>query len=103
MGSALKAALANYQPAVEVEIANAPEHGLTIAVIPDVQAKRGVKFNHLRAAGNYIAAKRPDVIVCIGDFADMPSLSTHDAPGSRQAEMQRYQADIDAAKWAMDE
>lgn len=42
-------------------------------VIPDVQAKDGVPLDHLEWIGRYIADKRPDVIVCIGDFADMPS------------------------------
>jgi len=79
-----------------------PKHGLRIAVIPDVQARRGVPLGHLSAAGRYIAEKQPDVILCIGDFADMPSLSSHEAPGSRFTEMQRYQDDVDWAREAMD-
>jgi len=79
-----------------------PAHGLTIAVIPDAQVKPGVPIDHLRAAGNYIAAHRPDVIVCIGDFADMASLSSYDV-GTRGFEGRRYTKDIDAAKCGMDE
>jgi hypothetical protein len=47
-------------------------------VIPDVQAKPGVRLDHLDWVGNYIAEKKPDVIVCIGDFADMEALSAYD-------------------------
>ena len=77
-----------------------PKHGLKIAVIPDVQAKNGVPLDHLRWAGLYIAMKKPDVVVCIGDFADMPSLSHYDV-GTRNFEGRRYVTDIEAAKYAM--
>lgn len=70
-------------------------------VIPDVQAKPGLTYEHLEAAGNYAAEKRPDVIVCIGDFADMPSLSSYDR-GKASAENRRYKADIEAAHEAME-
>lgn len=70
-------------------------------VIPDVQAKPGVPLDHLRWAGEYIADKKPDVIVCIGDFADMPSLSSYDR-GKASAECKRYQFDIEAAHKAME-
>lgn len=70
-------------------------------VIPDVQAKPGVPLNHLDWAARYIADKRPDVIVCIGDFADMPSLSLYDR-GKKSFEGRRYKADIEAAHRAMD-
>jgi hypothetical protein len=101
--TANKEALAQYQPAVEIPFANMPAHGLKIAVVTDAQVRMGVPMSHLRAAGRYIAEKRPDVIVCIGDFADMPSLSSHDKPGSRHCEMQRYQNDIDSVKYGMEE
>jgi hypothetical protein len=70
-------------------------------VIPDVQAKPGHDFSYLRAAGNYIVEKRPDVIVCIGDFADMESLSTYDR-GLKSFEGRSYNKDIWAAREAMD-
>lgn len=63
-------------------------------VIPDLQVKPGVDTSHLSWIGNYIAEKRPDVIVQIGDFADMHSLSSYDK-GKRSAENSRYQDDID--------
>ena len=79
-------------------IKNAPRKH---CVIPDVQAKPGVPLDHLEWAGRFIAEKKPDVIVCIGDFADMPSLSSYDK-GKRSFEGRRYRDDVDAAKKAMD-
>ena len=75
--------------------------GKTHCVIPDVQAKPGVPLDHLEWAGKYIADKKPDVIICIGDFADMPSLSSYDK-GKRSAENKRYKKDIEAAHYAME-
>jgi len=69
-------------------------------VIPDVQARPGVDTSHLSWIGNYIAAKRPDVIVCIGDFADMPSLNSY-AVGKAESEGTRYADDINHAKQSM--
>lgn len=80
-----------------------PKHGLKIAVITDAQVRDGTPINHLAACGRYLAQDiQPDVIVCIGDFADMPSLSGYNAPGSRQMEGLTYQKDVDAVKRAMD-
>jgi hypothetical protein len=66
------------------------------AVIPDVQAKPGVSNDHLEHVGNYLAEKEPDVIIVIGDFADMPSLSSYDK-GKKSFEGRTYKADIEAA------
>ena len=70
-------------------------------VIPDVQAKEGIDFSYLTAIGNYIVAKKPDVIVQIGDFADMESLSSYSV-GKKEFEGRSYKADIWAAREAMD-
>ena len=78
-----------------------PTHGLKIAVITDAQVKPGVPIDHLAACGRYLCEIRPDVILCIGDFADMPSLSTYEAPGSLTAEGTRYAEDIAAVRAAM--
>jgi hypothetical protein len=74
---------------------------MKILVIPDTQVKEDVDTTHLQWAGEYIVDKRPDVVVCLGDFADMPSLSTHDKVGSKYFEGLRYRSDIDVAKIAM--
>lgn len=79
------------------------KEGLRIAVIPDTQVRPGVKIDHLRWAGEYIARKQPDVLVQIGDFTDMSSLSMHDESGSLRMEGVRYKKDIDFAERAMEE
>lgn len=74
---------------------------MRILVIPDCQVKPGVPTDHLEWAGKAICDYRPDVVVNIGDFADMPSLSTHDKAGSKYFEGKRYKDDIKAAKDGM--
>lgn len=64
--------------------------------LPDAQVKSGIDISFLDWQGRYIADKMPDVIICAGDFADMPSLSSYDK-GKRTAEGKRVQLDIDAA------
>lgn len=73
----------------------------THLVIPDCQVKPGVPVEHLEWAGKFAAAKKPDVIVQIGDFADMSSLSSYDV-GKKAFEGRTYAADIHSAKIAMD-
>jgi hypothetical protein len=58
-------------------------------------------MEHLTWAGKAICDYRPDVVVNIGDFADMPSLSTHDKVGSKYFEGLRYKKDVAVAKEAM--
>jgi hypothetical protein len=71
-----------------------------ILVLPDVQAKPGNDFSFLRRIGMYLVEKKPEVVVCIGDFADMPSLSSYDK-GKKSFEGRRYKRDIEAAQFAM--
>ena len=66
-----------------------------ILVIPDVQAKPGVPTEHLAWVGQLIVDKRPDVVVQIGDFADMPSLSSYDI-GKKAFEGRRYKDDVES-------
>ena len=70
-------------------------------MLPDVQAKDGNDFTFLTCIGKYIVDKQPDVIICIGDFADMESLSSYDV-GKKSFEGRSYQKDIWAAREAMD-
>ena len=72
----------------------------THCVIPDVQAKEGQDFTFLSNVGKYIVDKKPDTIICLGDFADMPSLSSYDK-GKKDFEGRRYTKDIAAATEAM--
>ena len=69
-------------------------------VIPDVQAKPGGDFSYLTKIGKYMVEKRPDRVICLGDWADMPSLSSYDQ-GKRSFEGRRYVADIAASHAAM--
>jgi hypothetical protein len=69
-------------------------------VIPDCQVRPDVDYSHLAWVGNYIAAKRPDVVINLGDFADMPSLSGY-AVGKAEAEGKRYKNDLAAAQTGM--
>jgi DNA-binding Lrp family transcriptional regulator len=70
-------------------------------VIPDIQAKPDVPHEHLEWVANYAIEKRPDVIIQIGDWADMPSLSLYDK-GKRCYEGRRYVKDIDAANYSLE-
>lgn len=70
-------------------------------VIPDVQAKHGEDFTFLSYIGQYIVDKKPEVIVNLGDFVDMESLSSYDV-GKKSFEGKRYVKDIEAARQAMD-
>ena len=67
----------------------------------DVQVKEGVPMQHLEALGNYIVKKQPEVIVMIGDWADMPSLSSYDV-GKKSFEGRMYTKDVEAARLGMD-
>ena len=74
---------------------------MNILVLPDVQAKPGNDFTFLKRIGTFIVKKKPDVIVCIGDFADMESLSSYDK-GKKSFEGRRVSLDFQAAHEAMD-
>jgi hypothetical protein len=70
-----------------------------ILVIFDCQVRPGVDIRHMTAISRYIAAKRPEVIVCIGDYADMPSLSKFSM--NIEKEGQRYRKDVESVHVAM--
>lgn len=84
-----------YTPALREKL------GVSHMVIPDVQAKPGVKDDHLTWAGNYAVDKQPDVIVAIGDWFDLPSLSHYDK-GKIDFEGRRYVNDVKAGQASMD-
>lgn len=74
--------------------------GRTHMVIPDIQAKHGVPDDHLEWIANYALDKRPDVIVQIGDWCDLESLSMYDK-GTLDAEGRRYIKDITAGNHSL--
>lgn len=55
----------------------------------------------LNKLGRYIVEKQPETIVCLGDFADMPSLSSYDI-GKKSFEGRRYVHDAETARIGMD-
>lgn len=71
-------------------------------LIPDTQVKPGVNTDHIAAAGRYAVNQLPDVIVMIGDWWDMPSLSTYETKGSKYFHDKTYRGDIEAGNVAMD-
>lgn len=71
-------------------------------LIPDAQVRYGSDTTHIKWAAQAIVEYRPDVIVVIGDWWDLPSLSMHDAPGSKEAEGRRVQPDIEAGNDAFE-
>lgn len=70
-------------------------------VIPDCQVKAGVPIEHLYWCGQYIVDKKPDTVIMLGDFADMPSLSSYDKRGSKNFENRRYKDDLAAVQRGM--
>lgn len=62
--------------------------------IPDAQVAPGVPLDHLEWIGEFWVDQKPDVVINIGDFADMPSLSLYDK-GKKDFEGRRYQKDIE--------
>lgn len=69
-------------------------------VIPDCQVRAGDDTTYLTAIGNYIVRKQPDVVINLGDFADMASLSSYDV-GKKSFEGRRYMTDVQATRAAM--
>lgn len=69
---------------------------MDMLIIPDAHAHPDYDHNRFEHLGRFIVERRPDVIVCLGDFADMPSLSGYDR-GTRRFEGRRYTRDIQAA------
>lgn len=69
-------------------------------VIPDVQYRYGDDPTFLACIGEFIVEKQPDTIICLGDFADMCSLSSYDQ-GKKTFEGRRYRLDIEGARTAM--
>lgn len=70
-------------------------------IIPDTQCKDGHSTEYLKNIGKYLVEKRPDVVVQIGDFADMASLSSYDK-GKKSFEGRRYHNDIEVTHQAME-
>ncbi len=65
-------------------------------IIGDAHAKPGVTNRRFTWLGRFIADRRPDLIIDIGDFEDMESLCSYDK-GKAKFEGRRYKKDIACA------
>jgi len=81
---------------LKIKTTNKVKANVTHLMIPDTQCKPNIDMSYLSHIGQYIVDKRPEVIVHIGDHADMPSLSIYDK-GKRASEGRRVQEDIDSS------
>lgn len=74
-------------------------------IIPDCQIRAGAPMVHLEWIGQWIcdqyAGDEQTRLICLGDFADMPSLSSWDR-GKRVAEGRRIVTDINASNHGFD-
>lgn len=64
-------------------------------VIPDPHAHPDYNNNRFSLLGRYILDLQPDVVVCLGDLADMPSLCSYEK-GTGKFEGRRYAKDVAA-------
>ncbi len=71
-------------------------------IIPDAQVKPESRTDHMDWAASAVLDYRHDVIVLIGDFADMPAFSCHESPGSKHTIGKNIKADFDAANEAFE-
>ncbi len=67
----------------------------SILVIPDAHASPHFHNERFDILGKFIVDRKPDVIVNIGDFGDMPSLCSYDK-GKKSFEGRRYKDDVAA-------
>ena len=81
---------------------------MNILVLPDSHARPGVNPRRFRWLLKYLQDTTPDMLLCLGDLADMPSLSSYDGSsltgsGKRKASFdgRTVAADIEAANVAL--
>lgn len=75
--------------------------GKTHLIIPDSHAHPDFSNRRYKWLGKLVADVKPDTVVDIGDWADMPSLCDYDK-GKKGYNNRRYQADINSALDAQD-
>jgi len=78
--------------------------GKKLLIIPDYHAHPDYDNKRAGWVGNLIAGTRPDLVVCLGDFADLPSLNAtaRKHSGYLRLEGSRIKRDLDSAKDAFD-
>ena len=65
-------------------------------IIPDAHANPDHHNKRFTWLGNLVADLKPDVVICLGDWADMHSMSSYDK-GTKGFEGRRYKHDIACA------
>jgi len=70
-------------------------------IIPDPHAHPNYSNERFKALGRLIAELQPTTIICLGDFADMPSLSSYDK-GKKSFEGRRFKKDLEAVRDAQE-
>jgi len=69
-------------------------------IIPDAQIKPESRTDHIKWAGEAILEYKPDLVIILGDWWDLPSLNSHAEKGSAELEGARYLKDISAGNVA---
>lgn len=69
-------------------------------VIPDAHTTPDTNNDRFVWAANLAIERQPEVIICLGDLADMESLSSYDK-GKKSFEGRRYSRDVEAAQDAL--
>jgi hypothetical protein len=65
-----------------------------ILIIPDAHSHPEFDNDRFEYIGHHIVKTKPDKVICIGDFADLPSLSSYDK-GTKGFEGRRYVKDLE--------
>ena len=73
--------------------------GIKIVVLPDMHAHPDYDNKRFNLAGEFAAEQQPDVLVCVGDFADVTSLTEHNSKLERSSK--RWKLDKQVTKDAM--
>lgn len=66
-------------------------------VIGDTQIRPEDNLEYLRWIAHYFADKKPDVVVQVGDMADMASLSSYDSKAKKAVDRRSVREDFEAA------
>lgn len=73
-----------------------PKHGIW----GDTQICAGDDLDYIRHIALYFADKRPDVVIQLGDWADMVSLSSYDSKAKKAVDQRSVRLDFEAANEA---
>jgi len=74
---------------------------MNLLIIPDAHAAPGYDNERFKAVGQYLIRERPEHVVCLGDWADLPSLFSYEK-GTKGFEGRRYKNDGTSAIDAQD-